>query len=338
MVEAQTWRELLRQVINDIQERQRIADELRVNPITLMRWSNGRSTPRQENLRALLTAMPQHRTQFVELITKEFPAFLVPAASNKKEKQHNGIAAPFYANVLNTYTGSPLQLRSATVCALILQQMITQIDQHQRGLAIILAQCTPPITPGQKVRSLRRTVLRTSRTWLNQQEPLTCFFGAESQIGHAVSMGHAIIVQNRQEKERLFPMHLPGQIESFIAFPILLADRTAGGLGIGSTQSNNFTPTLIDLIQEYTNLIVLAFEPHEFYDLRQIELGLMPEYARQAPRLVKFQQRVTQHLIKATQEHRPLTRPEAEQTVWHELEIDLLRLACWQTDNLAAGE
>jgi len=46
MREAVTWRELLGRSIENLQERQRIANAMGVIPITLMRWANGESTPR----------------------------------------------------------------------------------------------------------------------------------------------------------------------------------------------------------------------------------------------------------------------------------------------------
>src|SRR5689334_15322133 len=73
MEEIQTWRELLRKIISDPQERQRIAEELHVNPITLIRWTTGKSRPRPDNLSPLLDSIPHYREQLQDLISKEFP-------------------------------------------------------------------------------------------------------------------------------------------------------------------------------------------------------------------------------------------------------------------------
>ncbi len=73
--------------------------------------------------------------------------------------------------------------------------------------------------------------------------------------------------------------------------------------------------------------MALAFEHNEFYDLRNIELGIMPPYSKQQLPLASFQQRVTQYLIQAAENKRLLTRIEAEAVVWQELEEELLQLA-----------
>jgi hypothetical protein len=54
MQELASWRELLGKIIADSHERQRIANMLGVNPITLTCWVNNESKPRPQNLRQLL--------------------------------------------------------------------------------------------------------------------------------------------------------------------------------------------------------------------------------------------------------------------------------------------
>ncbi len=72
MQEPPTWRDLLGSIIQDPHERQRIANELGVNPVTLMRWVHNEATPRQQNLQLLFKALPQHQTVLRELIAEEF--------------------------------------------------------------------------------------------------------------------------------------------------------------------------------------------------------------------------------------------------------------------------
>ncbi len=54
------WRELLGTIISNPHERQRIAQELRVQDITLIRWVKRESEPRPQNLRHLLSVLPEH--------------------------------------------------------------------------------------------------------------------------------------------------------------------------------------------------------------------------------------------------------------------------------------
>ena len=46
-----SWRDLLKVIINDTHEKQRIASELGLNPVTLVRWTTQDIDPRPQNLR-----------------------------------------------------------------------------------------------------------------------------------------------------------------------------------------------------------------------------------------------------------------------------------------------
>ena len=50
MQELPSWRVLLGQLIHDPQERNRIANELGINPATLVRWAHNETNPRPQNL------------------------------------------------------------------------------------------------------------------------------------------------------------------------------------------------------------------------------------------------------------------------------------------------
>ncbi len=323
MEEVQTWRELLAKVICDSQERQRIAETLRVNPITLTRWTTGKSNPRQDNLRPLLDALPHYRQELIELISQEFPHFMIhtePGNDNLLD-----IPSAFYARIISAYTGSPAQLRTSSVCMLLLQQISGHLDPQHLGLAVVVFQCVTPVV-GNKVHSLRRTLSRITDMNMSCNDNWTQFVGAESQAGHAVFKGHQIAILNSEEKARLFPTHHIVQEKSTVASPILLADRVAGALCVSSTQPNYLTQAHLDLIQNYVDLMVLAFEPREFYNLDSVELGIMPPREVQLPYIARFHQRVTQRLIKATQDHQPLTRPMVEPEIWQEIESELLHV------------
>ena len=105
MDEPQSWRELLGRVINDPLERQRIANALDVNAITLSRWANGNSNPRPENVRNLLDALPQHHPLLLSLIAEEFPEFSTEALVTDEVPQE--IPSACYARVLSTHADIP---------------------------------------------------------------------------------------------------------------------------------------------------------------------------------------------------------------------------------------
>lgn len=322
MEEPKTWRELLGQVTSEPREKQRVAEALGINPITLTRWVTYKSNPRPDNLRPLLNVLPSYRKQFAALIAREYPHIFHEVASANDIQPD--IPSAFYARVLNAHTTSPPMLRAASVCILILQQILEHLDPHHRGMAVVVLQCIPPL-PGRRVRSVRKTLTRGTVPW-NSYENQTLFLGAESLAGHALISGRFTTIQSREEKKRMFPTHYVQMEESTVAYPILLADRTAGCLYIVSTQRNYFSQVHLDLIQRYVDLMVLAFSDNEFYPLQSIELGLMPSYDQQLPYLTTVQRRVTQLIIEASRDHQPLTRPEAEQAVWQAIEDELLRL------------
>src|SRR5579859_3895189 len=94
---SRAWRALLGKIIQDSQERQRIAAELGVHPVTLLRWVNAQSNPRAQNLHQLLNALPQHRSVLTELIQKEFSDFRAGIGLNEIETP--GIPSEFYMRV-----------------------------------------------------------------------------------------------------------------------------------------------------------------------------------------------------------------------------------------------
>ena len=322
MMEEKSWRDLLGEIISDVQERQRIADALRMNPVTLMRWTTGKSNPRQDNLRPLLDALPQYRLRLIQLISKEFPTFLLPDTEEQESLQE--IPSAFYAQVMDAYASNPIQLRAGTVGALILRQMLQHLDPHQIGLVIIIAKCTPPPPCRKTIRSLRHAHGRGTPPWQNVHDYHTRFYGAESQMGQAIMTGHPSILQSREERQQMFPIHGSIYDQSAAAYPILLGERVAGSLGIVSSQANYFTLTHLDLIEQYVDLLTLAFESNEFYNLQEVTLGILPSYKQQFPILTNFHQRVARHMIEALQQQRQLTRPEAEVIVWQEIEEELL--------------
>ena len=93
-----TWRELLGNMIANLKERKRIADQLKVNTVTLTRWANDTSNPRQDKLLLLLEALPQYRIQMWVLMEKEFPQFF-PGETNDDDISPE-IPSAFYDRIL----------------------------------------------------------------------------------------------------------------------------------------------------------------------------------------------------------------------------------------------
>src|SRR5215470_15861742 len=150
---GETWREVLGNSMKDPQERQRIAHELNINPLTLTRWVNRETDPHPQNLRRLPHALPQHRQRLITLIEQEFPGLFETTSDEEEQQAPATIPSEFYKRAFHTHAYTPKSLLFSRLGDLILQQALDQLDPHRQGLAIMVTGCMPP-SLGQKVRSL----------------------------------------------------------------------------------------------------------------------------------------------------------------------------------------
>jgi transcriptional regulator with XRE-family HTH domain len=325
MQESPTWRELLGSIIQDPQEKRRLANELGVNPVTLTRWVNNESSPRSQSIQRLLNALPQHRKALLDLLIDEFGGFIVETEGSLTEGTLHKIPSEFYIRVLRTRATIPKVLRFTSLCDLILQQALEQLDPMRLGLAIIVVRCMPPSREG-KIRSLRESVGRGTPPWESNLDQQAILLGAESLAGHAVSLSRPIVNQNLSENLGISPGYHGLWEESAAAAPIMFEGNISGCLLVSSTQPNYFQQSRQTLIESYADLLALAFEAGEFYDTKQIELGLVPFQEVQRSYLSGFRQRLSETMLQATKNQQPLTIFEAEEIVWQQFEEELLRL------------
>src|SRR6059058_3817757 len=118
--QSETWRSLLKTIISDPHEKQRLAEELGVKPITLSRWTSSESDPRPQNLRHLLSAIPEHREQMLELIREEtgFEEF----TNEDYDDSSIDIPSAFYNRVFTARASTVESMRFWSLSNLILQQ------------------------------------------------------------------------------------------------------------------------------------------------------------------------------------------------------------------------
>nr|BBH92756.1 hypothetical protein KTA_09550 [Thermogemmatispora argillosa] len=324
MQQSRNWRELLASLISDPRQKQMLANKLGVTPLTLTRWAEGESQPRPQNLKLLAEALPQYRTELQQAFSEEFG--LSNFGEPTLELEEEEIPSAFYARVLNTYATALAMLRFWSIASLILQQAVGQLDPHQVGIAITVVQCMPPSGPDGKVRSLRKRVGIGTGPWQSSVEQKAGFLGAESLAGYTVAQGRLIVIQDLTRDQGYYPARpIEGEMGCAIA-PILRSSCVAGGLLVSSTRADFFTPGRSRLVQEYADLLALAFEPHEFYDLQRIDLQTMPPLEVQEEYFKHFQRRVAALMREAALNDRPLKVTEAEQLVWQQLEAELLQL------------
>jgi len=324
--EPETWRGLLKNIISDPREKQRLSELLGVREITLTRWINQDSDPRPQNLRNLLNALPQHRERFLDLIREEegFEEFSNAITDNSLQE----IPSQFYTRVFAARASTTANMRFWSISNLILQQAIGQLDPDRLGMAINVVRCMVPSDVDEKVHSLRESVGIGTPPWAGNLEQKAMFLGAESLCGFVVTVCRPAANQNVDDPQNLIPAHKVEYEKSAAVYPILYAGRIAGCLLVSSTQHNYFLSLArLALIEQYANLLALAFEPEDFFEPGSIELRMMPDQQIQKKYFADFRVRVATTMIDAASNKRPVNNIQAEEMVWQQLEKDLLQEA-----------
>jgi hypothetical protein len=322
MTEPASWRELLNTIISNLGERERIANEIGVRPVTLTRWVSGASVPRPENLRQLVSALPQqYHAQFLALLEQD-SLTVSPAAPVSQQE----IAYTFIMEVFETRSNVSDMLRFWSISHLVLQQALRQLDPERVGIAITVVRCMPPRSDG-KIHSLRESVGLGTPPWGGDLEPKALFLGAESLAGYVVTICRPEAIQDLRVEGTLLPAYQTEHEVSATAHPILLAGRVAGCLLLSSTQPNYFlSEARRSLIRGFANLVALAFAPEEFYAPECIELGVIPPIEVQQTYFTGLRDRVLTIMRESTSMQRPLVYSEAEQVAWQQIEALLLHL------------
>lgn len=323
--EASTWQELLGQLINHPQDRERLAEAARVRSITLLRWASGVSKPREENLRTLLNYIPPDiYPAFVRLVSRDFPDLVEEDLT--RGQVHQDLPAEFYAQAFSAHALTPQPMYRLAMQDLILQQALEQLDPERRGMSISLVCCVPPLH-STKVRSLREIGGLGTPPWKRDLQQKTIFLGAESLVGEVITKCHRVLVNSREEYT-FSAAHWTEYEQSAVAFPLFHHARVAGCLLSSSAVPYYFKEAHLSLLERYSHLAALIFEPEEFFALEDIDLRIMPSYELQAPYFLDYNQRVSQKFTSAHTQHTHISLQEARLLVWQEIEDELLQLFC----------
>jgi hypothetical protein len=280
-------------------------------------------------LRQLLQALPNHRVALTDLLRQEFPIEAAPVMEEEElviDEVFKQIPSPFYMRILQIYATTVEPTRSWSVCNMVLQQLAKQLDSDRVGVAALLVQCLAP-AQNQKVQSL---FVRFSWGTTPAQALLsetTWYYGAESLAGIAVATGLPAVVQDVHDAKCLLSVQQTELIRSAVAYPIQCAGRVAGSVLVLGTKSSFFTPARLTLIQHYSYLLTLAFHERDWYALQDIALRIMPSEILQRSFLVTFNQQVNVRLSRAEQQGQTITRSQAEQMVFQQLEDLFLHLS-----------
>lgn len=319
-----TWQEILTQIIENPRERDRIAQEARVKPITLVRWAHNESRPRGENMRQLLRAIPLPvRQAFVEAMSEAFP-YLATNLEGEPDNDAPSLPPPeFYARILSAHAYTPIILYQQTMYDLLFQQIIEQLDPDRQGMAVSLVRYVPP-SDGLHVRSLREVAGIGTPPWERDLSGSIMFLGAESLAGAAVTRSRICVLQSREEAQQAFPAQWVGPEQSAAAYPLLRHSRIAGCLLVSSSHPHVFSPTHLSLIEHYAHLTALTVNPADFFDPNDFTLHVMPPYEVQLPYIQSFRPRVTRLLIEAAATRQELPFHQAQEQAWQAIEEELI--------------
>jgi len=320
MQESQIWRTMLADLLKRPGERQRIAQALGINPLTLTRWVQSQADPRPHYLHQLLTILPEQQTVLRSLLAQEFPEVTLGTSATDEVPQE--IASRFYVEVFQMLASSPRTPSLWSVRKRILQQALEQLDPGRRSITITLLRCVPPST-GHKVRSVQTMMGVGLPPWGGDVDQQSVFFGAESIAGRVVSTGRPVTIKNLQETILMAPPNIPG-LGSLSVYPLQRAGRIAGTFSVVSSEPGYLLPPRNALIQQYSNLVALTFAPEDCYALEDIHLCMMLPPPLQVPYLTRFRERLLEVQREAAHTQQSMTNAQAEQIVWQRIEEELV--------------
>ncbi|MBO0782897.1 MAG: GAF domain-containing protein [Ktedonobacteraceae bacterium] len=322
MQKEQSWRELLANLPNA--EKKRIVKALGIRNNTLTRWIRGHILlPHPYRLQQLIHILPLTiRARFVALLHQD-PLYKHHARKLSLVPTHLEIPSTFYARILETNISVTDNLRFSAISQLALLQALDLFDPNRLGFFFTILRCTPP-TDGRTVRSLYQQCAMGTPPWSTIMNQTRNFFGCESLAGQAVEQLRPIAIHDFAGYS-VHP-HEPQDIyaASMAACPIIRDGCVAGALLAASAQPYYFLPGHLNLLRQYSYLLVIGIDEHELYDVRHLALGTMPPIALQQEITTQLQEKLTNQVKRNPLEEHFKTWPDAEREMLHYLEEQLL--------------
>lgn len=323
MQEPQTttsWQEVFQNIIKPPKERKRIAAELGVNQITLVRWSLTGACPQRDDLVQLLKIVQvRDRTALLAALQATYPDMY----EKLQEEISESVQSSFMREILRCRAALVGMQRPWQLSTTILDEAIRLIDPHQLGMSITPVLCMPPI--GGAIRSLREQGGRGIHPWTYNLEHQSLFLGLKSLAAYVTQTGRARCVQDISKETYIPVFAYPADLEhSAAATPLWFEGRIAGCLLAASLQTEHFTPARMELLSHFASVYTLILYPHDFYEHSLVQLRYMPLPDNQTAVLQTFRPRVTQIMMKAGLNGQHITSNQAELAAWQEIEEELL--------------
>jgi hypothetical protein len=325
--DASNWRELLALILRNPREKQQLLEELKVRAITLTRWINGQTEPRQQNLQQLMKVLTRYCDYLPDLLKDDKKTGHLSLLLASEEPVSPMIPSELYGLVLASRAYIPANQRFWTIANMILRQAMEQLGVPDPGIAMWITRCTRNADEeAKKIRSLYVTLGYQTRR-LEHLEQERMFLGAEAAEGEALVTGHPVVYQNLQHASFLTAKTPVIDHCSAAVYPITYQGLVAGTFSVVSMSTDYFLmPGRATLVRRYSELLSLAFAPTDFVSREKLLLGVMPDYDIQKSLFADFRQRVTTLMGEEFRRGKSIGTLEAENVVWQNLEEELLAL------------
>lgn len=289
------WRLLLRIYFEENPgEKKRVAKMLDTTVRTVERWvmDNATTAPERSKVLKLAQMVPGKEHEMELSLRQDYPeAFERPVGS---EIMPN-IPAQFILRPLEAYATTARHLNRSSIMSMVFRQMVSHLDPYEEGMAVLFAQCIPPVEPGGKVTGLSvHAPGHGTPPWHYQQFKSPYIVGSGSLSAMAIYRGDiALYPQDVYKLDYISPILRCDEIQehgSCAAYPVLREGDTAGALFLVSKQHEFFTETRRLLIKQYAAFFALAIRDNEFYPISQIQLQPMPSLPHQSTIYFESQQ------------------------------------------------
>lgn len=172
--DMEMWREELRRIFPNPQERKRAIKAMNINGSTFSRWLNGSGNPQPANLLKIIDCLPSHeRENFIGMLKKapelyntiadrlspDTSAHQTPHSEIFQGHLSSHIDADFYERVLSALEVTAPHLLYWSLCSLILRRALFELNAEPLGIEVSVLRCTPP--QSGKIRSLYRDLAIT---------------------------------------------------------------------------------------------------------------------------------------------------------------------------------
>lgn len=279
--EIYSWRDLLKQIL--LQERdlrEQLAEEIRVNVVTLMRWTRGMANPHRANLEQLLVAPSfpvEYREQMCGLIQKEFVDFS-PVPFRLAQNVSPSIPGEFYHRVLRAYATTDEGLAYDVVVQLTMQQVELHLGKPNVIPGIFLF--TRPERRGSPVQSLYTPMHPSGARLSSLPRMFPVLAGVETTLSFALRGPTEPQVFPLDEKFRRSILPELKEMRSTVVVPLQRRGKLGGCFVLVCRQDLD-SPLYTQVAAEYALLLSLGLSEQDFYSPHEIRLGVIPDLDEQ---------------------------------------------------------